>query len=91
MKHLKRILRVCGLILFLVLAIVGMSISGIAVALNKDRKLFADEESKIEMVEERIAEISVRREIKILKPEEAFFERSIFFYRALKCATIVLL
>jgi cell division protein FtsL len=64
MKHLKRILRVCGLILFLVLAIVGMSISGIAVALNKDRKLFADEESKIEMVEERIAEISAEEKLK---------------------------
>ncbi|HAL82085.1 MAG TPA: hypothetical protein DCO83_07505 [Mucilaginibacter sp.] len=64
MKHLKRILRVCGLILFLVLAIVGMSISGIAVALNKDRKLFADEESKIELVEERIAEISAEEKLK---------------------------
>ncbi|MFI5140042.1 MAG: hypothetical protein ACHQIM_19640 [Sphingobacteriales bacterium] len=64
MKHLKRILRVCGLIVFLLLAIAGMSISGIAVALNKDRKLFADEESKIEMVDERIAEISEKEKLK---------------------------
>jgi cell division protein FtsL len=64
MKHLKRILRMCSLILFLILAIVGMSISGIAVTLNKDRKLFADEESKIEMVEERIAEVSEKEKLK---------------------------
>lgn len=63
MKYLKRILRVCTLILFLVLAIAGMSISGIAVALNKDRKLFVDEESKIEMVEENQAEISEREKL----------------------------
>jgi len=64
MKHLKKILRVCSLILFLLLAIAGMSISGIAVTLNKDRKLFADEESKIKMVEERIEEISAGEELK---------------------------
>jgi hypothetical protein len=63
MKYLKRILRVCTLILFLVLAIAGMSISGIAVALNKDKKLFVDEESKIEMVEENQAEISEREKL----------------------------
>ena len=63
MKYLKRILRVCALILFLALAMAGMSISGIAVALNKDRKLFADEGSKIEMVEENQAEISEREKL----------------------------
>ncbi len=63
MKYLKRILRVCTLILFLVLAIAGMSISGVAVALNKDRKLFVDEESKIEMVEENQEEISEREKL----------------------------
>ena len=63
MKYLKRILRVCTLILFLVLAIAGMSISGVAVALNKDRKLFVDEESKIEMVEENQAEISEKEKL----------------------------
>ena len=64
MKHLKRLLRVCSLILFLVLAIAGMSISGIAVTLNKDRKLFADEESKIEMTRERTTEIVEKEELK---------------------------
>jgi CHASE1-domain containing sensor protein len=64
MKHLKRIARICGLILFLVLAVTGMSITGVAAALNKDRKLFADEESKIEMVEENTAEISEKEELK---------------------------
>ncbi len=63
MKYLKRILRVCTLILFLVLAIAGMSISGIAVTLNKDRKLFVDEELKIEMVEENQAEISEKEKL----------------------------
>ncbi len=41
----------CALILFLLLAVGGINISG-AAALNKDNKLFADEGSKIEMVEE---------------------------------------
>jgi len=63
MKYLKRILRACGLILFLVLAVAGMSIAGVAVALNKDRKLFADEGSKIEMVEENQAEISEKEKL----------------------------
>jgi cell division protein FtsL len=64
MKHLKKILRVCSLILFLILAIAGMSISGIAVTLNKDRKLFADEESKIEMTQERTTEIAEKEKLK---------------------------
>jgi hypothetical protein len=64
MKYLKKILRVCGLILFLLLAAAGMSMSGIATPLNKDRKLFTDEESKIEMVEENTAEISEKEKLK---------------------------
>lgn len=44
-------LKMCALILFLLLAVGGINISG-AAALNKDNKLFADEGSKIEMVEE---------------------------------------
>jgi hypothetical protein len=64
MKYLKKILRVCGLILFLLLAVAGMSMSGIATPLNKDRKLFTDEESKIEMVEENAAEISEKEKLK---------------------------
>jgi hypothetical protein len=63
MKYLKRILRVCALVLFLVLAVAGMSISGIAVVLNKDRKLFVDKGSKIEMIEENQAEISEREQL----------------------------
>jgi hypothetical protein len=42
-----------------------MSITGIAVTLNKDRKLFADEESKIEMVEENTDQISEKEELKM--------------------------
>ena len=64
MKNLKRILRVCGLILFLMLAVGGMGISGIAVALNKDRKLFVDNDSKIEMTDDNLMEASEREKIK---------------------------
>jgi hypothetical protein len=64
MKNLKRILRVCALILFLVLAVGGMGISGIAVTLNKDRKLFVDNESKIEMTDDNLAETSEREKLK---------------------------
>ena len=64
MKHLKKIIRVCALILFLLLAVTGMSITGVAAVLNKDRKLFADEESKIEMVEENADQISEKEQLK---------------------------
>ena len=43
----------CGLILFLLLAVGGISILGVAPSLNKDNKLFAD---KIEMAEENSTE-----------------------------------
>jgi hypothetical protein len=64
MKHLKKIARVCGLIIFLILAVAGIGIIGIAPALNKDNKLFADEGSKIEMVEENIAEVTREEKLK---------------------------
>ena len=44
MKYLKKILRLCALILFIVLALAGIGIFGVAPILNKDRKLFADTE-----------------------------------------------
>jgi hypothetical protein len=52
MKHLKKILRMCGLIFFILLAVSGVGIIGAAPLLNKDNELFAD---KIELVEENRA------------------------------------
>lgn len=42
----------CGLIFFILLAVAGIGILGMAPPLNKDNKIFAD---KIEMVEENHA------------------------------------
>ncbi|HEY9003286.1 MAG TPA: hypothetical protein VIM89_18160 [Mucilaginibacter sp.] len=51
MKYLKRMLRVCALILFMLLAASGIDIFGIAPTLTKDRKLFADIEAVSEVSE----------------------------------------
>jgi len=48
MKHLKRTLRVCALVLFMLLAVAGIGIFGVAPTLTKDRKLFADIEVRAE-------------------------------------------
>jgi hypothetical protein len=64
MKHLEKILRICGLILFLVLAVAGIGILGLAPPLNKDRKLFVDQESKIEMVDENSPKMDEAEELK---------------------------
>jgi hypothetical protein len=64
MKHLKKIARVCGLIILMILAIAGVGIIGIAPTLNKDNKLFADEGSKIEMFEENISEVTREEKLK---------------------------
>lgn len=51
MKRLKRAIRVCALILFMLLALGGIGILGVAPVLTKDRKLFADIEAKAENTE----------------------------------------
>lgn len=48
MKRFKKILRVCSLVLFMLLAATGIGILGVAPTLTKDRKLFADIELRIE-------------------------------------------
>jgi formate-dependent phosphoribosylglycinamide formyltransferase (GAR transformylase) len=48
MKRLKKVIRVCSLILFMLLAVGGIGIFGVAPVLTKDRKLFADIEAKAE-------------------------------------------
>jgi len=46
MKKIKRLIRLCGLIVFMILAVTGIGILGVAPTLTKDKKLFADEYSK---------------------------------------------
>ena len=59
MKHLKRILRLCALILFMLLAVAGIGIFGAAPTLTKDRKLFADIEVRAEKNEEKDTKTSL--------------------------------
>jgi hypothetical protein len=59
MKHLKKMLRVCALILFMMLSTTGIGIFGVAPTLTRDRKLFADIESKAEVVEKEEADPSI--------------------------------
>ncbi|MGZ3751332.1 MAG: hypothetical protein ACXVB0_07675 [Mucilaginibacter sp.] len=51
MIRFKKIMRMCALVLFMLLAVSGIGIFGIAPTLSKDRKLFADIESKSEVKE----------------------------------------
>lgn len=44
MKPIKKVLRLCALILFLVLALAGIGLYGVPPTLTKDRKLFMDTE-----------------------------------------------
>jgi hypothetical protein len=53
MKNFKRIIRLFGLILYMTLAVAGIAIGGIAPALSKNRRLFIDNEVKIELVEQK--------------------------------------
>lgn len=59
MKRFKKILRVCSLVLFMLLAATGIGILGVAPTLTKDRKLFADIELRIENDEHKKADISL--------------------------------
>lgn len=53
MKKIKKLIRLCGLILFMILAVAGIGILGVAPTLTKDRKLFADAHSKTEITEKK--------------------------------------
>jgi hypothetical protein len=48
MKRFKKILRICSLILFMLLAAAGIGILGVAPTLTKDRKLFGNIEVRSE-------------------------------------------
>ena len=58
MKRFKKILRICALILFMMLASAGIAIFGVAPALTKDRKLFANIEVRSENREKENADSS---------------------------------
>lgn len=53
MKKLKKLIRLCGLVVFMILAVAGIGIFGVAPTLTKDRKLFADEQSKTEITDKK--------------------------------------
>ncbi len=59
MKRFKKILRVCSLVLFMLLAAAGIGLLGVAPTLTKDRKLFADIELRIENDEHKKADSSL--------------------------------
>ena len=56
MKQLKKVMRLCALVLFIMLAVAGIGIFGVAPTLSKDRKLFADIELVTEQNEKGNAE-----------------------------------
>ncbi len=58
MKRFKKILRLCSLILFMLLAATGIGILGVAPVLPKDRKFFPGIELRIENDENKNADIS---------------------------------
>ena len=64
MKHFKKILRLCSLILFMLLAATGIGILGVAPVLTKDRKLFPGIELRIEDDENKNAEIPLENPFK---------------------------
>jgi len=63
MKQLKKALRLCALALFMVLAVAGIGILGVAPILSKDRKLFADTELMAEQNEKANKENTGKEEI----------------------------
>ena len=63
MKRFKKILRMCSLILFMLLAAAGIGLLGVAPTLTKDRKLFADIEVKSENNEEKNANSSSKEQL----------------------------
>ena len=64
MKHLKKVIRLCALVLFMTLAIAGIGIFGVAPVLTKDRKLFADIELVTEQNEKGNAENTGQENLK---------------------------
>jgi hypothetical protein len=64
MKRFKRILRLCYLILFMLLAATGIGILGVAPILPKDRKLIPGIERRIEDDENKNAEIPLENPFK---------------------------
>jgi len=57
MKRFKKILRLCALILFMLLAATGIGLLGVAPILPKDRKLIPGIELRIENEENKNADL----------------------------------
>ncbi|WP_139235625.1 hypothetical protein [Mucilaginibacter polytrichastri] len=53
MKNFKKLIRLCGLISYMMLAVAGIALGGVATALGKNNRLFIDNEVKIELVEQK--------------------------------------
>ena len=53
MKKFKRVARICGLVLMMILALVGMGITGAAPVLPKNRERLGDNKMQTELVEKR--------------------------------------
>ena len=65
MKHFKKLLRLLSLLLFMMLAVAGIGIGGIAPTLTKDRKLFPDIELVIESHEKNAADNPATEKFKL--------------------------
>jgi len=65
MKPLKKVLRYCALVLFMLLAVAGIGIFGVAPTLTKDRKLFADMEIVMEQKEKTNKKDSSQENLKL--------------------------
>ena len=63
MKRFKKILKMCSLILFMLLASAGIGLLGVAPTLTKDRKLFADIEVRSENNEKENADLSSKEQL----------------------------
>jgi hypothetical protein len=53
MKNFKRIIRLCGLFIYMTLAVAGIALAGIPPNFTEKRRLFIDTEAKIELVEQK--------------------------------------
>lgn len=53
MKNLERIIRLCGLFIYMTLAVAGIALAGVPPNFTEKRRLFIDTENKIELVEQK--------------------------------------
>jgi len=56
MKNLKRLICLCGLFIYMTLAVAGIALAGIPPNFTEKRRMFIDTENKIELVERKAEE-----------------------------------